>query len=407
MDRALFFTRKPLRRHFFCALASAIICAATAAAHASGDGLAISGSPSESATIGESYSFTPTVSDPSKRELSFGITNKPGWASFSTSTGKLSGTPTADNIGTIADIVIRVTDSVDLVSLPEFSITVHAADKPAISGSPAKSATVGQAYVFTPIVTNPEKLALTFSITNKPAWATFSTSTGKLSGTPTAVYAGTTEADIRISVTDGVDISSLEFSVKVNAASAASGTVDKPVISGTPATSVTAGSTYAFQPSAKDPDGKALSFSVQNKPVWASFSIASGLLDGTPSSTQTGTYADIIISASNGQYSSALPAFSIAVNAAPPTAATGTAKLSWVLPTENTNGTPLNDLAGVRIYYGTSASALSKSVQVSGTTTTSYTVSGLSAGAWYFGAEAYTTTGMSSSLSAIVSTTVP
>jgi Putative Ig domain len=405
MDRALFFTRKQLRHHFFCALASAIVCAASAVAHASGDGLAISGSPSASATVGAGYSFTPTVSDPSKRGLSFSIANKPGWATFSTSTGKLSGTPAADNIGTTPDILIRVTDSVDTVSLPEFSITVHAADKPVISGAPPASATVGVAYAFTPTVSNPEKLALTFSIANKPAWATFSTSSGKLSGTPVAADAGTSDADIRINVTDGVDVSSLEFSIKVYAAT--SGSPDKPVISGTPPTSVTAGSTYAFQPAAKDPDGKSLSFSVQNKPVWASFSIANGLLDGTPSSAQTGTYADIIISASNGQYSSALPAFSIAVNPASSTAATGTAKVSWVLPTENTNGTPLTNLAGVRIYYGTSESALSKSVQVSGTTTTSYTVSGLSAGTWYFGAEAYTTAGTSSSMSSIASTTIP
>jgi len=284
-----------------------------------------------------------------------------------------------------------------------------AADGLSISGSAPTSVTVGHAYSFTPTVANPKKRPLFFWISVKPRWAAFSNATGRLSGTPPAGYAGTETPYILISVKDGVDTASLypEFRVKVNAATTSTSTADKPAISGTPPTSVATGSTYAFEPSAKDPNGKTLSFSVKNKPAWASFSIANGLLDGKPSSTQTGTYSDIIISASNGQYSTALPAFSIAVKPASTSSGSGTAKVSWVLPTENSNGTALTDLAGVRIYYGTSESDLSKSLQVSGTSTRSYTVSGLGAGTWYFGAEAYTTTGMASRLSSLVSKRIP
>lgn len=310
MDRAPFFTRKQLGRFFFRALAGAVVCGSAAAAHASGDGLAISGSPPENATVGQAYSFTPTVSDPSRRALSFRIRNRPAWATFETRTGKLSGTPTAANVGWQYNITVTVSDSVATVSLPQFPIRV---------------------------------------------WP-------------------------------------------------ATGGVDKPVISGTPATTVTAGSSYSFQPSARDPAGKALSFSVQHKPAWANFSIVSGALYGTPSSAQTGTYADVVISASNGQYSSALPAFNVTVQSAAP--AQGTASLSWVLPTRNTNGTPLTDLAGVRIYYGTNEADLTQSLQVSGTSATTYTLSGLSAGTWYFGAAAYTTTGLQSAMSTIVSKTI-
>ena len=147
-----------------------------------------------------------------------------------------------------------------------------------------------------------------------------------------------------------------------------------------------------------------MSFSVQNKPSWATFSIASGLVSGTPASTQTGTYGNIIISVSDGQASSALPAFAITVSPATPT--TGSATVSLTPPTENSNGTALTDLAGMMIYYGTSASNLSQSVKVASTTSTSYTISNLPAGTWYFGAMAYTTTGMQSAMSAIVSTTI-
>jgi len=175
---------------------------------------------------------------------------------------------------------------------------------------------------------------------------------------------------------------------------------DVPVISGTPPTSVAAGSPYRFQPSAKDPDGKTLSFSVEHKPVWATFSIASGLLEGTPGSWQAGSYSDIIISASNGEYSSTLPPFSVTVE---PSSAT----VEWVPPTENTNGSELGDLAGTRIYYGQSASNLDHVVQVAGPTERSHTIGNLAAGTWYFGCVAYTSDGAESTMSAIVSKHIP
>jgi len=272
-----------------------------------------------------------------------------------------------------------------------------------IWGTPAKTVLAGQTYSFTPSAHDARDRTLTFAIANKPAWATFSASSGQLSGTPSAANVGA-YADIVIAVSDGTRTATLPaFTLQVNAAGAAP--APPPVISGTPPTSVTAGSSYSFQPSASDPAGLALAFSVQNKPTWATFSIASGLLNGTPSSTQTGTYANIIISASDGQQVSALPAFSITVSGAPAT--TGSAVLNLTAPTQNTNGSALTDLAGFRIYYGTSPSNLTQLTQLPGTTITSYTVNSLASGTWYFGATAYTTTGMESALSAIASKTIP
>ena len=50
-----------------------------------------------------------------------------------------------------------------------------------------------------------------------------------------------------------------------------------PTISGTPLNSVAAAATYSFQPTADDANGDALTFSVANKPVWATFSSATGV----------------------------------------------------------------------------------------------------------------------------------
>jgi Putative Ig domain len=276
-------------------------------------------------------------------------------------------------------------------------------DNVTISGSPATTVTAGQAYSFTPAATDSYGRTLVFAIANKPAWATFSTSSGQLSGTPPAASVGT-YSNIVIAVSDGLKSATLAaFAVQVLATQALSSPTP-PTISGSPATSDVAGSAYSFQPSASGPSGMTLSFSVQNKPAWANFSIATGQLAGTPGSTQTGTYGNIILSVSDGQASSALPAFSITVTA--PASTTGTATVNVTPPTQNSDGSPLTNLAGMRVYYGTSPASLSQQIQLANTTATSYTLSNLASGTWYFGATAYTTMGTESALSPVVSLTL-
>ena len=274
-----------------------------------------------------------------------------------------------------------------------------------ISGTPASGVLAGQTYTFTPTAYDSRTRPLVFAIANRPSWATFSSSSGQLSGTPTAANVGS-YSSIVIAVSDGYRTATLPaFSVQVSGAAAPPTPAPPPVISGTPPASVQAGSSYAFQPTASDPGGLTLAFSVQNKPAWATFSIVNGSLSGTPSSSQAGTYANVIISASDGQSASALPAFSINVTSAP--VVTGTALLDLTEPTRNTDGSALTDLAGVRIYYGASPTNLTQVVQLADPAISSYTVSNLASGTWYFGATAYTSTGTESALSPIVSKTIP
>ena len=68
----------------------------------------------------------------------------------------------------------------------------------------------------------------------------------------------------------------------------------KPVIKGEPQAAQSCKS-YQFTPIAFDGDGDSLSFSIENKPVWASFSKNTGTLSGTPGQSDTGTFAGIII----------------------------------------------------------------------------------------------------------------
>ena len=170
-----------------------------------------------------------------------------------------------------------------------------------------------------------------------------------------------------------------------------------PVISGVPPTSVVAGSAYAFTPVASDPDGQTLTFSVMGAPSWASFSPATGRLSGTPGAGNVGQTQGIVITVSDGTAYASLPAFTLSVVQV----ATGSATVSWLPPTERTDGTALTNLAGYHIRYGTSSTALTQQVTVTGAGLTSYVVSGLTAGNWYFGVSAYDTAGLESDISNI------
>jgi hypothetical protein len=170
-----------------------------------------------------------------------------------------------------------------------------------------------------------------------------------------------------------------------------------PQISGTTVASIKANDTFSFKPAVSDADGDALSFQIQNKPSWAAFSTVTGQLSGTP--TATGTFANIVITVTDGKATSALPAFSIAVTKAVINSAT----LSWTPPTANTDGSTLSDLAGFTIVYGTSQSSLDQSVRIDNATASTWSMDNFPSGTYYFAVKAFTANGAESSMSSIVS----
>jgi hypothetical protein len=256
------------------------------------------------------------------------------------------------------------------------------------------SVTAGAAYSFKPTAAGANGNPLRFSIQNKPAWANFDPTTGALTGTPAAGNVGNF-AGILISVSDGAATASLAtFSITVTVPSATT-----PSISGSPATSVVVGTAYSFAPAASDPRGLALTFSIANKPAWATFNEATGELSGTPGASDVGTASGITISVSDGAHTASMPAFSIAVNQS----ASGSATLSWIPPTQNADGSALTNLAGYRIYYGTNSSVLNMSVQVSNPGISTYVISNLPPATWYFTIKAYNSVNVESDFSKQVS----
>ena len=289
---------------------------------------------------------------------------------------------------------------------------------PSISGSPGNDAIVGNMWSFTPDAFDPDGDLLTFAIENQPIWASFDSTTGRLSGVPLLGQQGD-YSNIMISVNDGQTSTTLSgFKVTVQNTSSIntptiSGTPpvavpeskssnNAPTVSGTPSVAVLVGQAYLFTPNASDLDDDNLTFSIANQPSWMSFNSVSGQLSGTPAQGDEAVYADIAISVSDGDQTASLPTFSITVSQA----ATGSVTLTWTAPTANTDGSPLTNLAAYKFYYGTTPGNYPNEVRVDNPGLTTYVIDNLVANTYYFVATTINTVEVESDYSNVATKTV-
>lgn len=172
-----------------------------------------------------------------------------------------------------------------------------------------------------------------------------------------------------------------------------------PTIQGQAATSVVAGQSYTFQPTASDADGDSLTFSASNLPSWATLNASTGRVSGTPSAADVATFSAITITVSDGKTSASLAPFNIAVTQI----GIGSATLSWSAPQRNTDGTSLQDLAGFEVLWGRAPDSLDQRVRLSNPSLSTYVVENLSSGTWYFSVVAVNSAGLSSAPSQVAS----
>ena len=166
-----------------------------------------------------------------------------------------------------------------------------------------------------------------------------------------------------------------------------SDTNSPPTISGTPLSSIMEGVTFNFTPTASDPDGDMLQFSVTNLPPWTTFNTATGHISGTPEAADIGVYDNVTITVTDGATSVNLTPFAVEVIAANgdltapqisgirvSSNSTRSATISW----------QTNEPATSTLNYGMDTSY--GNVQTNGSLVAnhSYTLTGLTAGATYY-----------------------
>jgi hypothetical protein len=300
-------------------------------------------------------------------------------------------------------LVLCALTSVSLLSSP----FIAAATAPQLSGTPATSVAAAHYFAFQPGVSNPSGSKLTFAVANKPSWATFDSTTGRLYGTPIPPGNVGTFNNIVISASAG----SLRIALPAFAITVLPLANSPPKISGSAATAATPGQAYSFQPTAQNPNGLRMVFVIANKPAWLAFDSATGRLYGTPAVKDAGAYSGIVITAYDGYSKAVLPAFGISVQATAgqptptppvtPPSGGGAVTVGWVPPTLNVDGSVLTNLAGYHLYWGTTVSNLDHVVTIANPGLVRYVISALTPATWYFALTAYNSNGQESDRSEI------
>jgi PKD repeat protein len=227
-------------------------------------------------TSGSAFSFTITGSN---SPISFSASPLPAGLSVSTATGVISGTPTSSGTTTVLLGATNATGT----GTATLTLTVGAAGiAPAIVSSPLTvGATTGTSFTFTISATgNPTS----FSAAGLPAGLTLDTTTGVISGLPTA--SGTSV--VTLSATNSSGTSTVSLTITVGA------TGVPPVITSPSTASGTAGSpfpTYVIGAT-----GLPTSYTAGGLPAGLTLDPITGAINGT--ATTAGTYV-ITITATN------------------------------------------------------------------------------------------------------------
>ena len=251
----------------------------------------ISSNGSASGTTGVAFSYTITASN---TPTSYSATGLPSGLSINTSTGVISGTPTVSGTSNVTINAINASGT----GTKTLTITINP-PAPVISSNSTATGTTGTVFSYTITASN---TPASYSATGLPAGLSINTSTGAISGIPTAT--GTFNVTINAINTGGTGSKNLAITINNPIPSV-------PVVSGNSTANGTTGSAFSYTITASNTP---ISYSATGLPSGLSVNTTTGLISGTP--TINGIF-DVTINATNagGTGSKAL---TVTINPPPP-----------------------------------------------------------------------------------------
>jgi hypothetical protein len=239
------------------------------------------------------------ASDGNGDTLTFSAIGLPTGLQVSPTTGVVSGTPTIEGRYSVQ---ITVSDGTLSTSQSFFWTIDHANVPPSLTAPGNQTAMVNQPAVLQLQASDSDGDSLTFAATGLPPGLVLTSSTGRITGTPT------TEGSypVVVSVSDGTVSVQQSFTWTVLPPNVA------PVLTNPGAQNTTAGASVVLQLQATDANGDPLGYAAAGLPRGLTLTTSTGRIAGTP--TTPGTYS-VVVSVSDGALS-AQQTFIWTINAA-------------------------------------------------------------------------------------------
>ena len=231
---------------------------------------AINSATTASGIVGTSFSYQMTATN---APTSYAATGLPAGLSVNTTTGLISGTPTASGTSTVA---LRATNSSGTGSAT-LTLTIALA-RPGITSATSATGILGTFFSYQIGATN---APISYGATGLPSALSVSPATGLISGTPASVGMWTVTLSATNSGGTGSDALTLTIGVA------------RPVITSATTASGTLGAAFSYQITASNIP---TSYGATGLPQGLSVNFATGQISGTPTSAGTWT---VTLSATN------------------------------------------------------------------------------------------------------------
>jgi RHS repeat-associated protein len=261
--------------------------------------------PPTQAVTGAAYTYAVQATDAENDPLTYTLPAAPAGMTVDAG-GVIHWTPAANEVGPQA-VLVQVDDGQGGTATQAYQVVVtdQAGNQaPAIASTAPLAATVGGAYQYPVVATDPDGDKVAFALISAPAGMSIDTATGLVQWTPTAAEAGTNLVAITASDPAGAQgLQRFAVTVKVN---------QPPQITSTPPATVTAGLAYRYDVQAHDPDGDHLTYALTNGPAGMALEPSSGRLTWSPGIPDIGTH-HVVVTVIDNPGATATQAFDVNV----------------------------------------------------------------------------------------------
>ncbi len=231
-------------------------------------------------TEGTAGTFTLTGSDPDGDDLYWECDSLPAGATLNSDNGKFDWTP-GYSAAANSPYILKFTVLDGKGGSAPVDVTINVTDKnqnPVFAALPVQNFAEGSLSSFIVSATDADGDTLTYSCTNKPVGATFDTSTGTFTWTPSYTSSKATPYEYNFTVSDGwKGTASLTVKVLVSEVN------QSPVFTAFTVPAFTEGVAGTFKLAASDPDGESITYSCANLPAGALLNPNTGVFTWTPS----------------------------------------------------------------------------------------------------------------------------